>query len=53
MTDDDLIEIANQVPSVCWWNIEVLIDSAKSEETAERLRLIMIKKELFEQVKVI
>lgn len=52
MSDKELIEAAKKVPYQYWWNIEVLIDSAKSEETAETLRWIMIKKELLEQIKV-
>ena len=51
MKDKELIAMANEVPYQYWWNIEVLIDEAESSETVEKLRWIMRKKELMEQIK--
>lgn len=51
MKDKELISKANDVPYQYWWNIENLIDEAESVETVEKLRWIMRKKELLEQIK--
>lgn len=51
MKDKELIAMAKEVPYQYWWNIEALIDEAESDETVEELRLIMRKKELYEQHK--
>lgn len=49
MSGKELIDMAKEVPYQYWWNIEVLIDSAKDDMTAETLRWIMKEKELLEQ----
>lgn len=51
MDDNRLIEMAKEIPYMYWWNIEILIDSAKTDEIAEKLRWIMREKELLEQIK--
>lgn len=48
--DNDLISLALKVPYQYWWNIEDLIDKANSNYTKEKLRWIMRKKELHDQI---
>lgn len=51
MKDCELIKMAREVPYQFWWNIEVLVEEAKSEDTKEKLKWIMRSKELKEQIK--
>lgn len=50
MSEQELIQKAQEVPFYKWWEIESLIEDAGYDELKSRLYWIMREKELMEQI---